>query len=130
MIYGIGTDIVAVQRIHDLHARYGGKLAERLLAPAEWSDYALSKRKEHFLAKRFAAKEAFAKAVGTGLRTPVAFVAISVVHDGQGKPDFQCGPELGAWLQARGIASLHLSLSDEREYVVAFVVAERMESNS
>jgi holo-[acyl-carrier protein] synthase len=125
MIYGIGTDIVAVKRIDDMHTRYGGKLAERLLAPEEWGDYAEATSKEHFLAKRFAAKEAFAKAVGTGMRTPVLFTTISVVHNKHGKPGFVYSPELGAWLKLHGIKSTHLSLSDEQDYVVAFVVAEQ-----
>lgn len=128
MIYGIGTDIVAVNRMNDLHARYGGKLAERILAPEEWGDYAEATNKEHFMAKRFAAKEAFSKAVGTGMRSPVSFTAIIVVHDKQGKPGFIFSPELAAWLKSRDIKATHLSLSDEQEYVVAFVVAERKES--
>ena len=125
MIFGIGTDIVAVKRMDDLHARYGGKLAERVLAPEEWGDYAEATNKEHFLAKRFAAKEAFSKAVGTGMRSPVSFTTISVVHDKQGKPGFVYSPELGAWIKSHGIKTAHLSLSDEQEYVVAFVVAEQ-----
>lgn len=130
MIYGIGTDIVAVKRMDELHIRYGGKLAERLLAPDEWGDYAEATDKEHFLAKRFAAKEAFAKAVGTGMRSPVSFTTISVVHDREGKPGFAYSPELGGWLRSRGIASAHLSLSDEQEYVVAFVVTEGTEAGA
>jgi holo-[acyl-carrier protein] synthase len=125
MIYGIGTDIIAVKRMSDLHARYGGKLAERLLAPDEWGDYAEANNKEHFLGKRFAAKEAFAKAVGMGMRSPVTFTAISVVHDKQGKPGFLYSLELAAWLKSHAIVATHLSLSDEQEYVVAFVVAEK-----
>jgi len=124
MIHGIGTDIVAVKRMDDLHARYGGKLAERVLAPEEWGDYAAAKSKEHFLAKRFAAKEAFSKAAGTGMRSPVSFAAISVVHDPLGKPNFIFSPELDVWLKSRGIDSTYLSLSDEQDYVVAFVILE------
>ena len=125
MIFGVGTDIVAVKRIDDLHARYGGKLAERILAPEEWGDYAEAVSKDHFLAKRFAAKEAFSKAAGTGMRSPVSFTSISVVHDRHGKPGFVVSPELAAWLTAHNIKSTHLSLSDERDYVVAFVVMEQ-----
>lgn len=125
MIYGIGTDLVAVKRMGDLHTRYGGKLAERLLSPEEWGDYAEAASKEHFLAKRFAAKEAFAKAMGTGMRAPVSFSTISVTHDTLGKPGFVFAPELGNWLKTHAIKSVHLSLSDEQDYVVAFVVAER-----
>jgi holo-[acyl-carrier protein] synthase len=125
MIYGIGTDIVAVQRMQALHGRYHAKLAQRILAPAEWDDYAAARQQDRFLAKRFAAKEAFAKAVGTGMRAPVSFGAISLLHDPLGKPAFGYAPELAAWLAARGIHSAHLSLSDEQDYVVAFVVAEQ-----
>jgi holo-[acyl-carrier protein] synthase len=125
MIYGIGTDIVAVQRMQALHGRYHAKLARRILAPVEWGDYAAAKQQDRFLAKRFAAKEAFAKAVGTGMRAPVSFSAISLLHDPLGKPGFGYAPELAAWLAARGIHSTHLSLSDEQDYVVAFVVAEQ-----
>jgi holo-[acyl-carrier protein] synthase len=124
MIFGIGTDIVAVKRMDGLHERYGGKLAERLLAPEEWGDYAEAASKEHFLAKRFAAKEAFAKAVGTGIQAPVSFTSIIVVHNHAGKPGFVYSPELNHWLRAKGISSVHLSLSDEQDYVVAFAVAE------
>jgi holo-[acyl-carrier protein] synthase len=125
MIYGIGTDIVAVNRMNDLHARYGGKLAERILAPEEWGEYAEAANKEHFMAKRFAAKEAFSKAVGTGMRTPVSFTSIIVVHDKLGKPGFIYSPELRTWLKTSGIKSVYLTLSDEQDYVVAFVVAEK-----
>ena len=125
MIYGVGTDIVAVGRIEDLHTRYGGKLAEKILAPEEWGDYAEATAKTHFLAKRFAAKEAFSKAAGTGMRAPISFRSVIVVHDKRGKPGFVFSPELGAWLSSHHIKSTHLSLSDEKDYVVAFVVMER-----
>ncbi len=124
MIYGIGTDIVAVPRIAALHQRYGDALARRILTAGEWANYAAHAQPARFLAKRFAAKEAFAKAVGTGIREPVSLRFIGVAHDGLGKPVFACAPELAAWLAARGIARVHLSLSDEREQVVAFALAE------
>jgi holo-[acyl-carrier protein] synthase len=124
MIYGIGTDIVAVQRMDALHGRFGGKLAERILAPEELGEYAESANKERFLAKRFAAKEALSKALGSGMRAPVTFRSMIVVHDALGKPGFAPAPELAAWMQARAIRSTHLSLSDEQDYVVAFVIAE------
>ena len=124
MIYGIGTDIAGIQRMRDVHARYGGKLAQRVLSPEEWGDYAEARDKAVFLTKRFAAKEAFAKAVGTGMRTPVTLTAISVVHDQLGRPGFAFSPELAAWKRGLGMGRVHLSLSDERDHVVAFVVVE------
>jgi holo-[acyl-carrier protein] synthase len=125
MIHGIGTDIVAIRRMDDLHARFGGKLAERILAPEEWTEYAASANKDVFLAKRFAAKEAFAKAAGTGMRSPVHFGAIRVIHNELGRPGLAWGPELSDWLVQQGILTAHLSLSDEHDYAVAFVVLEK-----
>jgi holo-[acyl-carrier protein] synthase len=125
MILGIGTDIVAVKRMHDMHARHGGRLARRLLAPEEWDEYARAASKERFLSKRFAAKEALGKAMGTGIRAPLTLTAVGVVHDALGRPDFACSPELAAWLKARGAGAIHLSLSDEQDTVVAFVIVER-----
>ena len=124
MIYGIGTDIVAVSRITALHERYGDALARRILTTQEWAAYATHAQPVRFLAKRFAAKEAFAKAVGTGIREPVSLRFIGVAHDEWGKPTFACAPELVEWLAQRGIARVHLSLSDEKEQVIAFALAE------
>jgi len=125
MIYGIGTDIIAVRRIGDIHARHGRRLAARLLAPGELDECARARDMGRFLAKRFAAKEALGKALGTGIRAPVSLSAITVVHDDLGRPDFAYSPELAAWMLARGAGRAHLSLSDEQDYVVAFVVVER-----
>ncbi len=125
MIYGIGTDIISIQRMRRLHARFGQRLATRILAPEEQAEYARAPYKDAFLAKHFAAKEAFAKAAGTGIRGPLYFAAIHVTHDDLGRPGLAWGPELSAWLRRLGIAGAHLSLSDEQDYAVAFVVLER-----
>lgn len=124
MTYGIGTDIAGIRRMSEVHARYGGKLARRMLAPEEWDEYAGARDKDVFLAKRFAAKEAFSKAVGTGMRAPVILTAISVVHDHLGRPGFSFAPELAAWMHKLGMGRVHLSISDERDYAVAFVLVE------
>jgi holo-[acyl-carrier protein] synthase len=124
MIHGIGVDLVQIERIRAMHARYGEKLARRILADAEMTEYAGAHDRDRFLAKRFAAKEAFAKAVGTGLRAPVNLSGIRVGHDLLGRPDFGYGPELNDWLAARRIGRVHLSISDEQEHVVAFAIAE------
>lgn len=124
MIRGIGTDIVAVSRMSDLHARHGRRLAERLLTEAEYTDYERATDKARLLAKRFAAKEALAKALGTGLRAPVSLTNVGVSHDALGRPLFAFGPPLRIWLQARRITRVHLSLSDEEHYAVGFVIVE------
>ena len=71
MIYGIGTDIVEVSRIEESLTRFGNAFAQRILTEGEYLEFELSQVKGRFLAKRFAAKEAFGKALGTGLRAPV-----------------------------------------------------------
>ena len=125
MIYGIGTDIVALSRIEKLHKKYGQAFAERLLSRIELLEYPQAGSPVNFLAKRFAAKEAFAKAVGTGLRSPVSLRNIGIGHDELGKPEFICEPELQKWLKEQDIRRMHLSISDEEDKVLAFAVAEK-----
>lgn len=124
MIYGIGTDLLDAERIRSGLVRFGAQYAARLLAPAEQTGYRASRDPARFLAKCFAAKEAFAKAAGTGLRAPVSLHNIAVLRDAHGKPFLQCAPELEAWLAARGINAHHVSLSDESDLVLAFVILE------
>ncbi|WP_124949376.1 holo-ACP synthase [Sulfuriferula thiophila] len=124
MIYGIGTDIVSIPRITAMLARHGERAALRLLAEAEMAAFAAHTDPARLLAKRFAAKEAFSKAAGTGLRTPVSFANIAVGHNHLGQPQFEFAPELQVWLDVRGMTSSHLSISDEVDTVVAFVILE------
>jgi len=125
MIYGIGTDIVAVKRLQCMWERHGDKALKRLLAPQEMTDFTKATDKDRFLAKRFAAKEAFSKALGTGLRPPAVLSAIAVSHDELGKPilDF-CG-QLAEMIKNQSLTA-HLSLSDEADYAIAYVILERI----
>lgn len=125
MILGIGTDIVTVARIEAALARHGAAFAERILSAQELSEYTAHAHPARFLSKRFAAKEALAKATGHGLRHPVSLQRISVTHDELGKPAFLFDTELAAHLQRLGVTRHHLSLSDERDTAVAFVILER-----
>ena len=125
MIYGIGTDIVEVSRIEDSLARFGDAFAERILTEQEWLTFSQSQTKARFLAKRFAAKEAFAKALGTGLRAPATFQNIGITHDDLGKPVLTLAPELQRLLDQKHITQQHLSISDEKALAVAFVVLEK-----
>ena len=125
MIYGIGTDIVAVGRIEQALNRHGDRFARRILAAVEWDDFAISVHRARFLAKRFAAKESFVKALGTGMRHPATWHNIHVTHDALGRPGFGLEPELAQALEQRNIRSHHLSISDEAEMVVAFSVLEQ-----
>lgn len=126
MIYGIGTDIVDIARITRLYERYGEAFAQKILSQPEWLEWTQSPPAQpvSYLAKRFAAKEAFSKAVHTGLRSPVTLSNIAITHDENGKPEFLCLPPLKKWLRTRCIGTVHLSISDDAEKVLAFAVAE------
>ena len=112
MIFGIGTDIVEVSRIEDSLSRFGDAFAQRILNEREWLSYSQSQTQARFLAKRFAAKEAFAKALGTGLRAPATFQNIEIVHDDMGKPMLNLAADLQALLYTHGIRYMNLSVSD------------------
>lgn len=125
MIYGIGTDLVEVARIQDSLDRFGDHFALRVLSEREMQEFHLSNTKARFLAKRFAAKEAFAKALGTGIRKPATFENIGIGHDDLGKPVFDLAPELQACLEIKSIQFAYLSISDEKAFATAFVVLEK-----
>ncbi len=124
MIFGIGTDIVAIARLQSMWERHGEKVVEKLLAPEEMADFAASTAKGRFLAKRFAAKEAFAKALGTGVRPPAVLPAIAIAHDDSGKPVFKFCGQLAEMMKNQGL-SAHLSISDEADYAIAYVILEK-----
>jgi holo-[acyl-carrier protein] synthase len=124
MIHGIGTDIVAIARMTELWERHGERALERILAPEEREDCRCAADPGRFLAKRFAAKEALGKALGTGIHAPVSLNAIAVAHDAHGKPYFRLAPELAAYLAERRLTS-HVSISDERDCALAFAVVEQ-----
>lgn len=124
MIHGIGTDIVAVDRLRRMWERHGDHAVARLLAPDELPAFSKAGDKGRFLAKRFAAKEAFAKAFGTGLRPPALLGAIAVTNDELGKPALRFHGDLERTMCANGLTA-HLSISDESDYAVAFVLLEK-----
>jgi holo-[acyl-carrier protein] synthase len=124
MIFGVGTDIVEVERIESSIEKFGDDFAKRILAESELESYDVSHIKARFLAKRFAAKEAFSKALGTGLREPAIFQNIAVSHDELGKPILVLAKELQDFLTEKNIGQMHISISDEKNLAVAFVVLE------
>jgi len=125
VIYGIGTDIVAVARMRRGLERYGEKFARRILSDSEMQEFAQSGKPDSFLAKRFAAKEAAVKALGTGFVHGISLRHVYVEHDELGKPILAvCGRAAELW-QERGVGEGQISLSDERDYAVAFVVLMR-----
>ena len=124
MIYGIGIDVLEPQRIARLRDKYGERFARRVLTPLEWPTYVRTVRPVLFLANRFAAKEAFSKAMGTGFRYPVTLQCISIVQNTAGKPGFALHPDLERFVSSRGIVRHHLTISDEQSLACACVVLE------
>ena len=124
VIFGIGTDIVAVARMTEYFQRHGERGLEKVLAPTEREACRASPEPGRFLAKRFAAKEALGKAFGSGVRAPLLLPEIAVEHDELGKPSFSYSSALAAHFAERGLAA-HLSISDEHDYAVAFVILEK-----
>ena len=124
MIHGVGTDIASVVRLRALFERHGERALEKLLAQPERDEFVRARDPGRFLAKRFAAKEAFGKALGIGVSAPATLPNIAVSHDALGKPLFSYAPKLKNYLDERRLVA-HLSISDEVEYALAFVVMER-----
>ena len=124
MIHGIGTDIVSIERMAGLWERHGARAVDKLLAPEERDACRASADPVRFLAKRFAAKEAFGKALGTGVRAPAVLPAIAVSHDANGRPYLTFAGDLAALIADRRLVA-HLSISDEQDHALAFVVLEQ-----
>jgi len=124
MIYGIGIDVVEPRRVARLIEKYGERFARRVLTPLEWPGYLRTARPVLFLANRFAAKEAFSKAMGTGFRYPVTLQCISVVQNRAGKPSLSFHPKLEQLVKSNGIVNHHLTISDEAALACACVVLE------
>jgi holo-[acyl-carrier protein] synthase len=129
MIYGIGTDVCDIRRIAAALARRGDRFAERVLGPHEIEVYRARRAKREtrgvaYLATRFAAKEAFAKAIGLGLRLPMTWRDCEVVKAASGKPQIRLHGDLARWFAERAL-SAQVSVSDESEFATAFVVVEQ-----
>jgi holo-[acyl-carrier protein] synthase len=124
VIHGIGADLVEIPRIERALRRFGERFAERILVPHELERFRRHKKPAAWLAKRFAAKEAFYKAMGTGIHFPVNWHNVSVENALSGKPQLLFSEPLAALLKQRGITTAHLSLTDELSIACAFVVLE------
>ncbi|HEX2831104.1 MAG TPA: holo-ACP synthase [Burkholderiales bacterium] len=124
MIYGIGIDVVEPHRIERLLGLYGERFARRVLTAVEWPGYEKTAKKVLYVSNRFAAKEAFSKAMGTGFRYPVTLQCISVVQNGLGKPSLQFDFKLQAMMERERIVGHHLTISDEKSLACACVVLE------
>ena len=128
MIVGIGVDLVRVERLANSLERFGERFAHKILGEGEREAFHDSARPAHFLAKRFAAKEAVAKAVGTGFRDGLTLPQIQVENDPLGRPMLRFTGRAAELIEERGVTASHLSLSDEEEHAVAYVVLERSDA--
>ena len=128
MILGVGTDLCEISRIERALDRFGERFARRILVDSELVVFRRRRKRAAYLAKRFAAKEAFSKAMGTGIRFPVNWHNVWVVNDRVGKPVLRFSKPLAALLKRRGIEQVHVSLTDEIGMACAFVIAEGRET--
>ncbi|MDN3522179.1 holo-ACP synthase [Halomonas ramblicola] len=124
MILGIGTDIARVARFELALARHGERFPRRLLGETEREGFPARVAPAAYLARRFAAKEAFVKALGTGLRHGMRWTEIQVANDALGRPSLVLGGQAHELAMAAGVRATHLSISDEAEFAIAFVVLE------
>ena len=129
MIYGVGTDIVNIDRIQKIILKNREGFIKRVLTEHEQSLFANKADSAAFFAKRFAAKEAFSKALGTGIGRVVSFQDLTVRNNDNGKPHFIPSEKLRLYLLEKGVKQAHLSISDESQYAVAFVVLEITDKN-
>lgn len=126
MIFGIGTDIVELARIANDIEKFGDRFAAKILTEKEMEDYRVSKNQTAFLAKRFAAKEAVSKAMGTGIRNGALLTQIEVDHDDSGKPVLRFHKTAEEFINENKIDSTHISISDERHHAIAFATLEQL----
>ncbi|MFM9437935.1 holo-[acyl-carrier protein] synthase [Janthinobacterium sp. CG_23.3] len=129
MIYGIGTDICKIPRIEAALQRHGERFANKILGPQELEKYHARSAKNavrglRFLATRFAAKEAFSKAVGLGLHMPMTWPAAQMLNAPSGKPMIVCSGVLEEFMRLNRLTA-QVTISDEAEYAVAFVIVEQ-----
>ena len=129
MIYGIGTDIVSIERIQNILNNNRDGFINRVLTEHEKALFANKADSAAFCAKRFAAKEAFSKALGTGIGRIVSFQDLTVRSNEHGKPYFMPSEKLRLYLQEKGIKHGHLSISDESQNALAFVVLETLDDS-
>lgn len=116
----IGTDILRPERIEEVVQRQGERFVRRILTPEECEEYAASRRPNNLLAKRFAAKEAVSKCLGTGIGRGISWQDIRILHDDHGAPGVELSGGALKAARARGGERVLLSLADEEGCVIAF----------
>ena len=129
-IAGIGMDLLRLDRIERVYARHGEKFVRRILGPEEIQTFRTRQQRDpqrglRFLATRFAAKEAFSKAIGLGMHSPMAWSRMQTLNQAGGKPRVVLAEPLAGWYRQR-FGQAHISVSDETDTVAAFVVVETL----
>ena len=129
MIHGIGTDICDIRRIEATLARRGERFAEKVLGPDELQVFRARRARSEtrglrYLATRFSAKEAFSKAIGLGLHLPMRMPDCQILNQASGKPLLKLSGPLADWFAERDLRG-KVTLSDESDYAVSFVVVEK-----
>jgi holo-[acyl-carrier protein] synthase len=125
MIFGIGTDILKLSRIERVYQRYGDRFAQRLLLGEEWSLFTQSRNKVRFLGMRFAAKEAIAKALGTGFANGIWVRDVGSVPNSLGQPQVVYSDRGRALCERLGVGEGFLTLTDEAGLIVAVAILLR-----
>ena len=124
MIFGIGVDVLEAARVKKLFDKYGEHFVERLLLPGERAQFERTKRKERFLAMRFAAKEAIVKAMGTGFAHGIWIRDVGIVQNEWGRPEVVYSARGEKVRRKLGIGAGHVTLTDEAGLIVAVAVLE------
>ena len=127
MIYGVGTDLVDIERVKKILSKNRDGFIKKVLSEHEQALFANKAESAAYCAKRFAAKEAFAKALGTGIGQVVSFKDLTVRNNENGKPYFIPSEKLRQYLVEKNIKHAHLSISDESQNAIAFVVLEKFD---
>jgi holo-[acyl-carrier protein] synthase len=128
VIVGIGTDVCDIRRIEATMQRRGDRFAERVLGPAELQVFHARRARTparglRYVATRFSAKEAFSKAIGLGIRSPMTWRGCEILNEASGKPFIRLSGELKTWFEAKGWVA-HVTVTDETDYAASFVVVE------
>jgi len=124
MIIGIGVDIAETERFEKIYTRYGDRIANRILSKNELIEFDRRNNPASYLATRFAAKEAAAKALGTGFYCGVCYKSIEINNDQSGKPALRFLNAASQLADKKQVGNVFVSISDEKHYVVAMVILE------
>jgi holo-[acyl-carrier protein] synthase len=127
-IAGIGVDLLRIERIERVYIRHGSRFVQRILGEQEIEKFQRRYQRDprrgiRFLACRFAAKEAFSKAIGLGMHSPMAWSRMQTLNEPGGKPCVRLGEPLASWYAHR-FGAAHVSITDESDTVIAFVIVE------